>query len=123
MKHKISLVLIEQACMILVFALAAALCQGGFAWADARAEEIRLTDWAYTQVESEAERLEYTHGSQVTKGETLYIFYEEEDCTLRIESVETDQPLLGASRLTMEDADGRILAQIEVFYQKGDSHA
>lgn len=54
--------LIEMAVMLVVFALAAALCLRIFAWADRRAEEIGRKDEALVQMQNAAEVLRHYDG-------------------------------------------------------------
>lgn len=55
MKSKAHLVLMEQAVMLLVFALAAALCLRAFVWADTQSQNGALRDQALVQAQSAAE--------------------------------------------------------------------
>ena len=62
MKSKSSLALIECCIMLLVLALASALCLKSFLWADTRSRENILRDTALCQMQSAAETLK-AHGS------------------------------------------------------------
>lgn len=57
MKSKASLALIECCIMLLVLALASALCLKSFLWADIRSRENSLRDTALCQMQSAAETL------------------------------------------------------------------
>lgn len=57
MKRNASLLLIEQLVMLLVFALAAALCLRAFVWADNRSAQIMATDRAVVLAQSAAEAI------------------------------------------------------------------
>lgn len=62
MKNKGTLVLIEQAVMLLVFALAAVLCLRAFLWADETSGAIAARDQALIQARNAAEVLKYCAG-------------------------------------------------------------
>ena len=62
MKNKGALVLIEQAVMLLVFALAAVLCLRAFVWADTTSKEITARDGALIQAQNAAETLKSCAG-------------------------------------------------------------
>lgn len=57
MKSKASLALIECSIMLLVLALASALCLKSFLWADTRSRENSVRDTALSQMQSAAETL------------------------------------------------------------------
>ena len=71
MKHKASLLLMEQLVMILVFAICAALCVQVFAGAGALAQELRQRDEAVTLAQNAAEILKAT-GGDVSRAEQLF---------------------------------------------------
>ena len=60
MKHRVSLTLMEQLVMVLVFALAAALCLGVFAKAEAISRETARREGAVVLAQSAAELLKGT---------------------------------------------------------------
>lgn len=62
MKEKSALALMEQAIMLLVLALAAALCLQAFVWADTHSRENSNRDRALTQLQSAAEVLKGCKG-------------------------------------------------------------
>jgi len=62
MKSKTPLALIEQSLMLLVFALAAALCLGAFAWSDSASKNNAQRDTALLHAQSMAEALKSTKG-------------------------------------------------------------
>lgn len=71
MKNKGALVLIEQAIMLLVFALAAVLCLRAFVWADTTSKEVSARDQALIQAQNAAEVLKSCTGD----GETAAQLY------------------------------------------------
>ena len=90
MKSKAPLVLIEQAVMLAVFAVAAVLCLQAFVWSAATSKEIAERDTALLYVQSAAETLKACGGdmahAQVSAAELLggrveqglwYILYDE----------------------------------------------
>ena len=62
MRSKAPLVLIEQAVMLLVFALAAALCLKAFVWADTQSVQCAARDRAMLAAQNAAETLKYCEG-------------------------------------------------------------
>ena len=69
MKSKASLFLMEQLIMILVFALAAAVCMGVFARTNAISEEIARTDEAMLIAQNAAEILKSTGDPEFAKAQ------------------------------------------------------
>lgn len=62
MKSKASLTLMEQLIMLLVFALAAAVCLRAFVWADTHSAQIETTDKAVLLAQSTAETIKGSGG-------------------------------------------------------------
>lgn len=62
MKGKTALTLIEQSIMLLVLALAAALCLQAFVWADAHSRQNTARDQALIRLQSAAEVLKANNG-------------------------------------------------------------
>ena len=62
MKGKTALTLIEQSIMLLVLALAAALCLQAFVWADTQSRQSTARDRALIQLQSAAEVLKASSG-------------------------------------------------------------
>ncbi len=62
MRSKAPLALIEQAVMLLVFALAAVLCLRAFVWADTASDSAAARDRALTEAQSAAEVLKSCKG-------------------------------------------------------------
>lgn len=74
MKNRASLVLMEQLVMILVFALAAALCLRSFAVADRISHETEVQDKAILTAQNAAETLKATAGEEIPEApEGLYL--------------------------------------------------
>lgn len=62
MRSRAPLALIEQALMLVVFALAAVLCLKAFAWADVRSEQSAARDRALLEAQNVSETLKYYKG-------------------------------------------------------------
>lgn len=101
MKNKASLVLLEQLVMILVFALAAALCLRIFAWADRTSREMELRDRAVVLCQNAAEIIK-AEGSLEDGAAVLdnisFLSYDEE-IRLELEEKETGIPGLGSAEI------------------------
>lgn len=134
MKNKAPLALIEQAVMLLVFALAAALCLKAFVWADQQSKRNSERDMALLQAQNAAETLKASNGdcSAAAKvmGGTLddgvwTIRYdsgwsrtaEEGVFRLRVLPDESGLSYLGAALVEI-DRDGILLVQLPVKWQE-----
>lgn len=71
MKGKTALTLMEQSIMLLILALAAALCLQAFVWADNHSKENTYRDQALTQLQSAAEVLK-AHGGDYDSAAKTY---------------------------------------------------
>lgn len=135
MKRKASLALMEQVIMLLVFALAAALCLQAFLWADNRSLEITHRDRALIELQSAAEVLKQhngdfsaaaaSHGGSVETGLWTLTYNDDwipsdSDTTFYMratpESLETDY--LGGATLEITQDDGSSLASLTVYWQE-----
>ena len=140
MKNKSPLFLMEQLSMILVFALAAALCLQGFSLAARSSRRQESVSYAATQVQTAAEFLKSTHGDYEQaalyhggswNGEQWTIHYDENwtptshsqtgTYTLTVVPIKTDQVLMGGSHLRMMQGED-ILFEIQVAWQEVASH-
>ena len=88
MKHKASLLLMEQLVMILVFALAAALCLQVFARANAISEETGQRDHAVLLARNAVELLKATEGDVIAAESLSHNGY-------RVMVISTDSPVPG----------------------------
>ncbi len=84
MKNKAPLALIELTVMILIFALAAALCLQAFAWSELTSSEIQEQDQAVIQAETTAEVIKACGGDFAEAAELLYGQYSEDDNALTV---------------------------------------
>ena len=121
MKERKSLLLVELLVMLLVFALAAALCLRGFAWADSRSQLLQQQTWAMAEAQNAAELLKYTRGDYAQLGGTWVedhwqIAYE--DGIVRITPEVGCEEGLGGACVEASRADGTVLAHLTVRWQE-----
>lgn len=134
MKGKTALTLMEQAIMLLILALAAALCLQAFLWADTQSRQNSSRDRALTQLQSTAEVLKAhngdfsaasaTYGGQAENGQ-WQIFWDENWAqaqtpdTYRLLAVSQDShsPYLGSAVLTLLQDDTE-LCSLTVCWQE-----
>jgi len=123
MKSKSSLALIECCIMLLVLALASALCIKSFLWADTRSRENTLRDTALCQMQSAAETLK-THGSYESAarhyggtwdGSSWYI--PGKDYHIRVTPVSTNQNFLSGA-LVETVYQQQIILSFRVYWQE-----
>lgn len=134
MKHKTALLLIEQAVMLLILAVAAALCLRVFAWSDTRATANYNKDQALVQLQNAAEVLKQyrgdfsaavqTHGGSV-HNDTWQITFDStwaQTDTAQVyllRAVRQDAAsYLGSARLEMTDHNGVLLESLTVCWQE-----
>jgi len=104
-RSKAPLALIEQAMMLLVFALAAALCLKAFVWADGQSERIGLRDDALLQAQNAAETLKGFHGDFETAASfyggtwdgTVWTVEASDDLAVQVIPCENEQMYLGTA--------------------------
>lgn len=135
MKNKAPLALMELLIMLLVFALAAALCLQAFSTARQTSLENELRDSALLHAQNAAELVKYHHGDfsaakehfggsaedrrwtvsfdknwSITSAEGLY----------RLEAVreDSDIPLLGMATISVTDSAGNVLCSLPLAWQE-----
>ena len=135
MKNKAPLILIEQTVMVLVFALAAALCLQAFVWADRTSRHNADRDAAVLHARSAAEVLKSQHGSftsaadfygGIADGPSWEISYDENwnktdsepAFRLRVLPTEDTHAYLGSASVEVVTADGKTLAALPVCWQE-----
>lgn len=142
MKNKAPLALMEQLVMVLVFALAAAVCLQVFVFSDQMSRRNEIMDRAVLAAQSAAETIKHTKGDYRQATQTLggnwdetawNLCYNEkgdlithaEDAAFLLSVSETDsgQPLLGMAEVTAEMPDGDVLFVIPVAWQEVDENA
>ena len=135
MRSRAPLALMEQTVMVLVFALAAALCLRAFVLADRISRQVEATDRAVLWAESAAGTLKARNGNlaraaeelggkvdgqcwtipldenwRETAGEPAY--------TLAAQPMESNQPLLGRAQIDVTEKSGDSLFSLEVCWQE-----
>lgn len=137
MRSKTPLALMEQAIMVLVFALAAALCLRAFVLADHISRQNQLRDQAILQAECAAETLKHVHGDLALAAQTFGGTWKEEtwsisygsDWQLTEESPsyilsaflqDSGSSLLGQALIQVTDGE-ELLFELSAFWQEVDS--
>ena len=138
MKAKAPLAMMEQIIMVLVFALAAAICLRAFVWAGDLSRQTDAESQALLRAESAAEVLKSCHGDYAAavsllggtwQGGSWQISYDEnwepggDAYRLILEPEEDKQDNLGAARVTVSDRKSRELAAFVVGWQEVDGYA
>lgn len=139
MKNKSFLLLLEQMCMILLFALAAALTLRGFALSGEMTRESRRLSDAALMAQNMAEVLKQTEGDPDRTAALLGGTADSADgtadsadrcvvCTdpenrftLTARITDTENPLLGTAEIRAVDGDGTLLYSLTVCWQKEES--
>lgn len=139
MKSKAPLALMEQLTMILVFALAAALCLQLFVLSNALSRDGEIRDRAVTAVQNAAEALKIHEGNfdklaTFHGGELMedgwQIGYDEKwkvapvaqaDFVVTAVPVEDGQPLMGSADITARGVDGKQWFEITVSWQENSN--
>lgn len=124
MKNRASLVLMEQLVMILVFALAAALCLQAFAGADQISRETARRDQAVVLAQNGAETLKACGGDLEEAAKLLGGVIGEDSLTaqcdewiLNIELLPTEVPGLGQAQVSVMDG-GQVLFSLNIGWQE-----
>ena len=136
MKSKVPLSLMEQLTMILVFALAAAVCLRLFILANTVSARVAAQEQAVIAVQNTAESLKAARGDfdqlvSLYGGERTENGWkigcdengeEAEDAFFTVEAAafEDEIPLLGSARIVSNDQNGKLLFQIDVSWQEED---
>lgn len=113
MKSKATLSLIEQVIMVLVFAIAAAVCLRVFVYADNLSKKQELTTKACMMAQTAAEEIKNTAGAVIESG----YGFEQDGLVLTVDSGETESSLLGSATVTVKSGD-EILISLPVRWQK-----
>lgn len=134
MKNRGALVLIEQAIMLLVFALAAVLCLRAFVWADTTSKEISARDQAIVRAQSAVEVLKACNGDMeeaagmfggTWDGRVWTVCFDEQweqtetggEYRLAAASAEGENPYLGAASIGVFRGE-TCLAQLDAAWQE-----
>ena len=119
--------------MLLVFALAAALCLRGFAWADSTSQYNQNCDFAMVQAQNAAEMIKWARGDFSVAAQRMGGRVEETKWVIRYDeewvqteaaeafvlqvSTEPTLPLMGAARVAVS-GNGEPLAELRVCWQE-----
>lgn len=128
MKSRSTLTLMELLIMVLVFALAAALCLQAFAGANRISETAAARDRAVLEAQNAAEVLKSCSGcweeaahlyGGTWDGSVWTLSWD--SGTLRAAPTDSGDPLLGQAEITVTDRDGNLLIALTAAWQKGGS--
>ena len=108
MRNKTSLLLMEQLVMVLVFALAAALCLNAFVAADRISQETARRDEAVLLAQNAAEILKATSGDAEGVAQMLEADAAAAGCRLEILTVDSGIALLGQAEIQVWQEDMQI---------------
>ena len=140
MKSKAPLALMEQLVMVLVFALAAALCLQVFVLSDQMSRRGAVRDQAVVRVQNAAEMLKSCGGdlekcadllggsSDGTQWQVAYdagwqqTNAEESTYLVQADLVDEDEPLLGSAVVSAQAVDGDMLVEVTVSWQEVAAH-
>lgn len=124
MRNKASLILMEQLVMVLVFALAAAVCLGVFVKADGISRETALRDRAVMMAQNGAEVMKRCSGDLETAAKILNgtadettITVQDGKLTMKIEKTASEVPGLGLAEVRVWGGN-TILFTITVGWQE-----
>lgn len=128
MKSKAPLALMEQLVMILVFALAAALCLQIFVLSGNLSTEGETRDRAVTAVQNTAEMLKLCRGNleklvdflggEETEDGWQMIPEGEKTLQVRLQRTESDSPMLGSARVWASGEKGNVIFEVNVCWQE-----
>ncbi len=125
MRGKSPLVIIELVIMLLVFALAAALCLGAFALAEDISERSAQRSDAATMAQNCAEILHRYGGDMEKSAEVLggscfggELRVEKDGLALSVSEAESGHELLGAAHISVVDSSGAELFAFNCAWQK-----
>lgn len=126
MRSKSPLVLIEQMLMLLVFAIAAAVCVRAFVWAEERSEFNSDRSYAAVYVQSAAETVKACRGDLTRAAGLLencaveggVLTQTVDGCTVRVTLAAEDDPLTGRADVSAVDEDGAELLSVSVAWQE-----
>lgn len=135
MRSKAPLVLMEQLLMVLVFALAAALCLRTFVFSEQMSRQSESQDRAVTTCQTVAETLKHCQGDYAAAavltggtwdGHTLGVSSGEKtpgDYVVFATPADTGDALLGGAEITAFTADGQWLFGLSVAWQEVEHDA
>lgn len=114
MKNKASFLLMELLVMVLIFALASAVCLRCFLWAANTAEETALQDRAVTLAQNAAEAIKATGNIPAAKASVQV----PDGLALEITMTEPEIPGLGGAAISVMGSCGKVLFALETAWQE-----
>ena len=142
MRNKAPLALMEQLVMVLVFALAAAVCLQVFVFSDQMSRRNERMDRAVLATQSIAETVKHTKGDYRQAAQVLGGSWDGTRWNLRfdqngnlvedvaqtaffisVSTADSGQPLLGRAEVKAETPDGDVLFEIPVAWQEVQNNA
>ena len=141
MRSKTPLVLMEQLVMVLVFALAAALCVQAFTLADRRSRQVEAMDCALLEAQNAVETLkscggDYRETAELCRGTwdgaELCRFNNKDwkreqegnaAYVLTVTPAKSEDALLGRAEVAVTDRSGELLCALPAAWQEVDGHA
>lgn len=128
MKSKAPLALMEQLVMILVFALAAALCLQIFVFSGNLSVAGEMRDQAVTAVQNTAETLKLCQGDmkelkallggEETEGGWQMLCEGERMLQVNVQRLQEESPLLGSARIFAVNEKGDVVFEVTVSWQE-----
>lgn len=128
MKNKAPLSLMEQLVMLLVFALAAALCLQVFVLSDRLSRRYEAESLAVTQVQNAAEAVKASGGDlercaallggTVEEGSWQLRYGPEQECLVTVRLLPVSVPGLGSAEVSGTGEDGEVLFRVTVAWQE-----
>jgi len=123
MKNKTPLVIMEQTIMILVFALAAAVCMRVFVYSDKLSHQNEQRDNAIIMAQNTAEMLKYSGGeaeSPIYYDQNWQPVSEQKDAVYKLEIIHTENedPLLWTATIKINHSDNTVLVELPVAGQR-----
>ena len=139
MRSKAPLALMEQTIMVLVFALAAALCLRVFVWSNAQSLQARNRDQAALLCQSAAEAVRHAGSLEAAKDRfgmewgqdsTLLLYYDKDwnpvsgldgaYCMTVQREPDLEEPGLGRASVRVSEAEGETLFELPIAWQEVD---
>lgn len=128
MRSRASLVIVEQAVMLLVFALAAALCLKAFVWSDTESEAVFARDKALLQAQSAAEVIKSCRGDVIAAAEIMGGSVGDDGKTiscdeyvLTVTPIEDGLRYMASAEVSVYEAES-LLASLEIAWQEVDEN-
>lgn len=119
MRSKTPLVLMEQLVMVLVFAMAAAICLRGFLFADRLSEKNEAVAAAALLAQNHAEEMKASYGDTLENWEEAQGVYYLEEKGYRMKVREEEREVPGLQKVKLQVLEGEeVLFEIPVAWQE-----